>query len=296
MELRNITYYPTYVTEASLADLGVGANAIADYRSRDLSNKIMRVQEIAATPNTNVTARIKEDIRSIEDSNTISLDHDSIFDLQCVSAFALSFHSTAVVSNYTYRYGYWMINPTIADKLFYKVKLNPVEKEICEELDLEKLVKNGDLPLPLDVILKRLFKKTSIRTVSQRLDVSSSGRTNMGKQYSPVDSFVILESVAFDKPPDDTYTTALKLTIDDKQDVHTMKTCACSGSTTDIPLFIPARDSIELELTSNKVISNYDCRYTYSEVRITEMIEQLFGLKPESKNPEIAKAIKAGTF
>jgi len=287
-------YLPCYITEAEVESLSSGDNVVGEIRDRELRGKMLRVQEIAVYPNANVIVRIRNDERSVEQSNAMSLDHTAQFDLHCRTLFYLNLYnsSAATISNYPYRYGYWLFKPTVSDKILYGMPLTDEEKAIADEFDLVRLVDEGSLPLPMDTMLKRVFKKTRTATVSWRGDLSTEG-ADVGSVYSPVGKMLVLESVALEKPSDGTYTTALNINVDESS-FHSMRAWAASGATYDIPLWIVAKDVIKLSLTTNKAISGYNVRFTYSEFRVTKYVQMLFGMIAREEDEELWKRVKSG--
>jgi len=263
--LDNARYLPCYITECGVESLNAGNNTVCEIKDRELRNRMLRVQDITLQPNENVTARIRQDTRSIEESNSMNMDYTAKYDLHCRTLFYLNLYNSSggAISNYWYRYGYWLFTPTVADKILYKMPLTDEEKAIATEFDLERLVDEGSLPLPMDTMLKRVFKRT------------------------------VLESVALERPPDGTHTTALNITVDERS-FHNMRAWAAAGAAVDIPLWIIAKDSIKLSLTTNNNINGYDMRFTYSEFRITKYIEVMFGAIAREENEDIWKRIRSG--
>lgn len=296
--LDNAKYLPCYVTEAGVETLSSGANTIAEIRDRELKGKTMRVQEIALDANADITARIREDNRSLEESSAMSIDHTSLFDLHCKKLFYMNLYNglAASIDNFPYRFGYWLFSPTVADKVFYDQKLSDEEEGIADEYDIRRLVDEGSLPLPIDTILKRVFKKSTSRTVGWHGDVTTATvGVDVGSEVSAVGKMIAIESVALEKPPLGTYTTALNITVDEKPFLD-MRAWACSGSLSDIPLFIPCKDSFSLSLTSNINIAAFDCRYSYSEFKITRFIEMLFSLISRNDDEDLWRRVKSGLY
>jgi len=292
--LDNARYLPCYITECEVESLSTGNNTVCEIKDRELRNRMLRVQDITLQPNENVTARIRQDTRSIEESNSMNMDYTAKYDLHCKTLFYLNLYNSSggAISNYWYRYGYWLFTPTVADKILYKMPLTDEEKAIATEFDLERLVDEGSLPLPMDTMLKRVFKRTKTATVSWHGDLTTDG-ADVGSIFSPVGKMLVLESVALERPPDGTHTTALNITVDERS-FHSMRAWAAAGAAVDIPLWIIAKDSIKLSLTTNNNINGYDMRFTYSEFRVTKYIEVMFGAIAREENEDIWKRIRSG--
>jgi len=291
--ISNARYLPAEVTVAEVQNLSVGNNPVADYRGRrDLKRNIMRVQNVAVEPNPNVTVAIRENARSIEESHSNSMNHSAVFDLFCSSLFFLQLNSTADISNYPYRYSFWLLKPTVADKIFLGLELNDEDKSIADEFGVEEEIEKGHLPIPLDSYIKTVFKRTTERTVSERIDIPTEG-VDVKTEYSSVGTLLILKGIAMDKPPDNTYTTELKIKVDDK-DFSSLRAWAMSGSTYDVPFFVPCIDSFSLRLETNTAISNYNMRYRYSEVRLTDYVKMLLDLIPRETDEDLYRKVRAG--
>jgi len=292
--LDNAKYLPTYVTNAEVRNLAVGRNSIADIRKNELKGKILKVEEIATDIDVKVSAKFKSDLESLEEANTVSLNHTAKFNLFCWSNFYLELYNAGAttINNFAYRHGYWLLKPTIADKILFNVNLTEEEKALAEKYDLTWLVENGSLPIPLDTLIKRTFKVKSRKTITWHGDIPAGG-VDIGKKYSPVGTILVLESVAMGKPPADTYTTALQIKVDE-HDFHELRAQAMSGSTYDVPLFVPAIDSFALRLITNMTVHGYNMRYTFATVKLTDYLGMMLGIIPSETKPDVYERIRTG--
>lgn len=294
----NARYFPVGITEAGVANLSTGANPVAELDRRDLQGKLMYVHQIATEPNSDVKARIREDLRSMEESNTSTLSHNCAFGLLCTGLFYLDLlnNSGGSLSNFAYRFSYDLFEPTVADKIALGLKLSDLEEKIADEFEVKRLVnEEGSLPVPLERRMNRMFRKTGTRTVTVRQDITTAG-IDVGSIYTPTNRFVALEGVAMEKPPDATYTTSLKIDVDGVRDWHSIRAWSLSGSDYDVPLFIPALESIRLGVETNTGISGYNLRYTYSEILLTDYAKVAFGLIPKEEKEDMWREIKAGVI
>lgn len=290
----NARYLPCFLTEAGVETLSPGANTIAEIRDRELKGKMMRVQEIALDANADITARIRENNRSLEESNALNLDNSARFDLHIRTLYYLNLYNNLAVpvSNFAYRYGFVLKKMTIADKIFYGIHLNSEEEGISEEYDIKMLVEEGSLPLPLETFLLRAFKKSTTRTVSFHGDLTTSG-SDVGSEVSSVGKILILEGISMEKPPTGAYTTRMDITCDETH-FHSIRAWACSGSLFDLKFFIPCKDSFALRLETNTGIAAYDCRYCYSEAKLTPFLKMLFGMTMRDENEDLWRRCVSG--
>lgn len=292
--LDNARYLPCYITEAGVQTLSSGQNTIAEIRDREMKGKMLRVQEVSVDANADILVRLRENNRSIEESNALNLCHTAKFDLHARTLFYMSLYNNLAVSveNFAYRFGYWLKRMDCADKYFYGIRLNDEEEGIADEFDVKRLVDEGSLPLPMDVLQKRIFKKSTTRTVSWHGDLPVAG-ADVGSEVSSVGKMLIIEGISMEKTPLGTYTSALNITVDER-DFHSMRAWAASGSLSDIPLWIPAKDSFSLSLTTNLAIAGFDMRYTYSEFKITPYIETLFNLRLRDEDENMWRRVQSG--
>lgn len=288
-------YLPQYITEAAIATLGTESNVIAEIKKVHLGGKMMRVRKVAVDANPDVLVRLRENARSMQESNAFTIDHTAQYDLHCTSLFYFSLYNTTAVAipSFAYRYGYWLEKPTVADKLFYDLALTPEDKSIAKEFDIASMVKTGILPIPLDKLIEREFQITTKRTVSKHENLTTGG-LDLGTELPSTDTFLILLGIALEKPPTSAYTTQVNITVDKDPDYHTMRAWAGSGSGYDIPLWIPAVDSFELRLETNTAIAGYDARYTYAEAKLTDWIKMKFGILLPEDDMDLYRRIRAG--
>lgn len=294
--LDNAKHLPCQVTVAEVKNLGTGRNRIADIRKRELKDKALVLTQLATEPKKYVDAELKVDIESMIRYPTLALDHTAQFYLFALDTFIFNIfnNSGANISNFAYRYSFFLAKPTIADKIFRGISLTDEERTIAEELDLTVDIEEGVFPLPLETYTERVFKPSTLRTKTWTGDVTTDG-ADIAKEYSPLGEILVLKSIACDKPPDATYTTELKLTVDDN-DFLDIRAWAMSSATTDVPFFVPAIDSFAIRAETNTAVSNFSVRYTFATVKLTKYLQMLLGLIPEEEDTDLAKKIRAGVI
>jgi len=293
--LDNAKYPPTYVTIAEVRNLPAGKKeVVADIRKTELKGRILKVESISTDPNVAVKVMFKGDLWSPEEVNAMCLDHTAKFNIPCWSNFYLEVRNigTSDIQNFAYRYGFWVLKPTIADKIVSNISLTSNEKELAEKHKIYQLIEKGVLPLTLESFIKQVYKPVFRYTISWHGSVPIEG-VEVARRYSPTGTILVLEGVAMDKPPDATYTTTLKISVDE-EDFLEMRAQAMSGSTLDVPLFVPAVDSFSLNLTTNMAISAYNMRYTFSVVRLTKFLELLFGIIAAEEELSLYERIRVG--
>jgi hypothetical protein len=290
--LDNAKYLPTYITEAEVSNLAVGDTNVVQRRSREFKGKILQVQEVSVDADGDVTVKIKHDNATLSESNALNLDHLSPFMLPCRSLFYCGLNTTVAKTNFAYRHGFWLLKPTVADKIFYGMVLSAEEQAIADEYDLARMVELGTLPLSVDTMLKRVFKCERQMTVSKHIDLGVAGAV-MGEEFSPTDTILVLEGVALEKTATGAFTTACAVTVDEKS-YHSLRAWAASGATYNLPFWIPCEDMFRLSLSTNIAIAGYDCRYTYSVVKLTEYLEMFLGMVPKEQNEDLWKRVVSG--
>jgi len=293
--LDNAKYPPTYVTIAEVRNLPAGKKEIvADIRKTELKGRILKVESISTDPNVAVKVMFKGDLWSPEEVNAMCLDHTAKFNIPCWSNFYLELRNTGTreIQNFAYRYGFWVLRPTIVDKIVSNVSLTSNEKELAEKYKIHQLVEKGTLPLTLESFIKQAYKPIFRYTISWHGDIPVEG-VEVARWYSPIGTILVLESVAMDKPPDALHTTALKISVDEV-DFLEMRAQAMSGSTYDVPLFIPAIDSFSLRLVTNIAVSGYNMRYTFATAKLTRYLGMILGIVPPETDPEMYERIRCG--
>lgn len=287
-------YLPQYISEAEVKNIAPGKNIIAEINTAKLAGRIMRARKVAVGADPDILLRLRENARSMQESNAMVMDHTAEFDMHCVTLFYFSLYNktAAVIPNFAYRYGYWLEKPTVADKIFYGLRLTEEDKTIAKEFDIAMLVGKGILPIPLDKFIEREFQITTKRTVTKHENLTTAG-LDLGKELPSTDTFLILLGIALEKPPDATYTTRVDIKVNDVE-YHTLRAWACSGATYDIPLWIPAIDSFALRLETNTNIAGYDARYTYAEAKLSDWMKMKFGILLPEEDKDLYRRIRAG--
>lgn len=300
--LEAVRYPPELLPDAAYFSPAAGADAEVLNLTRLPANMLARIKDIGAQRGgvgTQAELRLKADSETfnVPTAAIPNLTEPTQFDLLASKSARILLHAVDDLTgdNYKVWHGLWAWRATIADKLALGIPLTVEEKSINEELGIYKTVERGTLPAKQERI--DLYEHYPIyrETHSIYKDVPVAGiLVDTIRPRKIGDQFVVLEKVSCD-------TTAVgdtvKLTIardDDGSRASPLLELSCYSMALsfDIPCFIPALREINLWLEAGVLQADYKMRYTFSVMRLTNILRARWGLITEPA--ELIKKVKGG--
>jgi len=302
-------YFPEQLPDAAVITIGAGAEAtpiILDLRS--FPGLLLRLSEIAADRDDEVETRFKLEgkdyLRTLAGSMFDGLQNN--FSLLARQGLYYNLYNKGAggKTNYKTFFSLWVIKPTVAHKLLYRIPLTPEEQKLNKDLNIANEVDKGILPLPLDFQIKREYQLIHEETHSFQVTVPTTGVSV--ETITPVKDkeFVVLTKLSAD--PGDAAADNIRIAIDRDyiSDYVEFPTWAL-GTTPSVALgkeiscFIPALNELRIKLkaTTSKVIN---IRFTVWSCVLTNMFRVKWGLVTRDELPDKQKEaydkIIAGVF
>ncbi|MHC1622960.1 MAG: hypothetical protein ACXQTR_00010 [Candidatus Methanospirareceae archaeon] len=289
-------YTPVFLPLCYVKSLIPGTNTVVDVLSKEFpKNCWIELSKVWATRNSNVTLWVYQDGINRVDANTNALlDLDKANEMKVVNMnrFKVDLRSTTTVSPYIIRLGVWIDTPTIADKLQMGVKLTDEEREIAEELGLLDSFAKGLVPVPREYFVQRHYQVINELTRAIQADLTATGGLYYNYTSTSPDRFFVVKSIACMDTSATTYNAAVTI-IRDEEEALSIPLPALSIDY-DIPLFIPAMDTVEIVFTTDTDVSDFRARWTIAECRLTDYLKMKWGLISKEENEDLWKEVIAG--
>ncbi len=220
------------------------------------------------------------------------------YDLLATKSARLQVYGVAALTNYKVWHNLLVTKATIADKIALGIPLTAEEKSINEELGISKTVDRGTLPI-WDFERYKLYEYRVLYKETRTIykDVPATGiLVDTIRPRRIGDQFIVLEKVSCDTTA---VGDAVKLTIardDDGSRASPLLTLNCYSMALsfDIPCFIPALREINLWLEAGALQTAYKMRYTYSVMKLSNLLRMRFGIMAKENNLDLWKRVKGG--
>jgi len=303
--ITRVKYPPELLPDAVFNNITGGteiAPPILDLRR--LSEKLLRLSEIAVERDADVELRIKNDDMGLHSAYNLA---GGFFDLpSTVSPYANNFQMLATnklyynlfstVNKTAFRtsYGIWVQNLTIADKLKLGIPLSSEEKAIDKEFDVSSTVEKGLLPLPLEQQVEREYRSQLIseETHGRTINVTATSQA-VETIYPKADQFLVLTKLAA-TPGGAADNIRISISRDTDADyIPDLKPFAV-GLERELSCFIPALSSLSLNIIAAGAVTVY-IRYTILKIKLSNILRCRFGLLSKEEAPgDVWGKVKAG--
>jgi len=289
-------YMPVFLPLCYVKSLTAGTNPVVDVLSKEFpKNSWIELSKVWVTRNSNVSLWVYQDGINRVDANTNALSGlDKADEMKVVNMnrFKVDLHATTTVSPYILRLGVWIDTPTIADKLQRGIRLTDEEYEIADELGLLDSFAKGLVPVPREYFIQRHYQVVNELTRAIQTDLTATGGLYYHYTSTSPDRFFVVKSIACIDTSGTTFNAAVTI-IRDEEEALSIPLPALSIDY-DIPLFIPAMDTVELVFMTDTDISDFRARWTIAECRLTDYLKMKWGLISRDENEDLWKEVVAG--
>jgi len=298
--LEAIKFYPEILPSAEYVSPGVGVTSEVMNLTRLPPSLLVRLQDVGAQRDVDAELRLKVDNETFEVPAAAipDLTEPTQFDLLASKSARLQVHGVGALANYKIWHNLFVTKATIADKLALGIPLNAEEKAINEELGINKTVDRGTLPI-WDFERYKLYEYRVLykETRSIYKDVPVAGiLVDTIRPRKVGDQFVVLEKISCDTTA---VGDAVKLTIARDDDGSRASpflelNCYSMALSFDIPCFIPALRELNLWLEAGALQADYKMRFTYSVMKLSNILRMRWNLIAKEDNPDLWKRVKGG--
>ena len=300
--IRTVKYSPELLPDSWFGNVplnGEVAPVILDLKHFD---KILRLGQMQMPPTANVNLRAKYDGVSIE-QNTAAMLADlagapqkGAWNLPALSQLYFNFFGVAAVVGYSTHYHIWASIPTIADKIFWGVTLNPAEQAIATELGIADTVQKGLLPLPIDQQVEREYPVVGEETHTRSVTIAAGAVVYpIEVMYAKPNEILVLTKIA---AAAGTAAQNIQIIVDRDTDANyvTMPTFPLSLTVGgEVDCFIPALTQIRLTTQASVAPSAELFRYTIKRIKLNNILRVRFGILPQAQAPaDLWKKVLAG--
>lgn len=301
--LEAIKYPPELLPDAAYFSPAAGADAEVLNLTRLPANMLVRIKDVGAARGgvgTQAELRLKADSETfnVPTAAIPDLTEPTQFDLLASKSARILLHAIDDLTgdNYKVWHGLWVLKQTIADKLALAIPLTAEEKAINEELGIYKTVERGTLPARIDRF--QLYEYWPIyretRTIRETVPVTGLAVDTIRPRKIGA-QFVVLEKVSCATAAAVANNTRMTIWRDDDgsaaSPLLTLHTWVMALSY-DIPMFLPALREINIRLECDIAEADYECRYTYTVYRMTNILRARWGLISEPA--ELIQKVKGG--
>jgi len=298
--LESCKFFPELLPSAEYVSPGLGATAEVMNLTRLPPSLLVRLQDVGAQRDVDAELRFKADSETFNVSAAAipDLTVPTQYDLLATKSARLQVYGVAALTNYKVWHNLLVTKATIADKLALGIPLTAEEKSINEELGISKTVERGTLPI-WDFERYKLYEYRVIlkETRSIYKDVPVAGiLVDTIRPRKVGDQFVVLEKISCDTTA---VGDAVKLTIardDDGSRASPLLelNCYSMALSFDIPCFIPALRELNLWLEAGALQADYKMRFTYSVMKLSNILRMRWNLIAKEDNPDLWKRVKGG--
>lgn len=300
-EIEGVRYLPEIIPQAGIVDIGENSsksilNLKRIYKERNPYFVVLK--SFTAESNSNVEFRFTVDGRLEAYINC------GMLDLKDIDAYYLATDNLAIdlrntgsaLSNFRYRYSLAIVPANVAYKIRYGKSLVGDEPTIADEYDVEKAIKLGVAPYPLDYYIKRVYNiyRRSVNVYSGSLPTSGIEI----KLNPTARTFIVLTGIKTTIPSDPSYNTIITITRDDSPDDYvTLTAYAMSdsgGNPVRVDCFIPAIDTITVSVSTDTAITDYKLELYYDIVFLTDYLKMAFGLMAKEEDEALWRMVKSG--
>lgn len=303
--LEAIKYPPELLPDAAYFSPAAGADAEVLNLTRLPANMLVRIKDIGAQrgeAGTLAELRLKADSETfnVPTAAIPNLTEPTQFDLLASKSARILLHAIDDLTgdNYKVWYGLWAWKATIAEKLVLGIPLNAEERAINDELGIYKTVERGTLPAKQERI--NLYEHYPIyrETRAVRQTVTTDGLAlDTIRPIRPREQFVVLEKISCEVAPDVVGNTRITLWRDDDGSAASPFISLDTWVTAlsfDIPMWIPALRELNLRVETDDERTDYRIRWTYSVMRLTNILRMRWGLLAKEDNPDLWKRVVGG--
>jgi len=282
--IRKARYFPELLPMCHAQDLAAGDNAIISLSTPTVSvDYPILTDKLTATPNANVLLKIKADRESAHEAETIPLDamgELTPLEFRVTANLSLILNSDAIVPDYKFYLGIWVVKPSVAQKILWGLPLSAAEEALSAKRGVRDSVLKGVLPFPIPYGIERECMGLR-QTYTERVATTVTGQTTPIVTLSPLaGEFLVLESISADSGGGLTLANNAQIIVsrDDDRNYLSLPVFAM-GKTYDFPCFIPALRKLEIGYYADAVLANRDVRFVVSRYKLTNILRARFGLE-----------------
>ena len=303
--LEAVKYPPEILPDAAYVNPTAGNDATILNLTRLPANMLVRIKDVAADRGGVGTLA---ELRFKADSETFNVHNAAIPDFTEPTEYNLIASKSARIlvhaiddltgDNYKVWHDLQCWRATIADKLALGIPLNAEENAINSELGISKTVERGTLPIwdinRLKIYEYRVIYKET-RTLYETLPITGLAVDTI-RPRKIGDQFVVLEKVSCTATAVADTVTLNIWRDDDGSSASPSLTlqCASMNLSFDIPCFIPALRELNLRLEAGAQQLNYTMRYTYSVMKLSNILRMRWGMLAKEDNPDLWKRVIGG--
>jgi hypothetical protein len=265
-------YYPEIHAEAGVVTSTEAGGEICSHTR--INPYLVQLRTLATSRNPNTTIRLAIDGGSyIIDSRTLAR-HDynvaEILDIAAMRTMQMELVSDSGEGDITgqiYRYSARLTYPTLYEKVRHKMKLSAADEDLDARFDVSKRMNSGIMQLQ-DVV-----PPTEIREIAVRMTASANENPIVHRElHATHGNKVILLGITAE-PAYSAETVYLRVDRDDQDELQRFDTYAFTADF-EQELYIPALDSIKVQLRNTVAVSNHLIRFRYATAPLT-LIEKL---------------------
>lgn len=206
--------------------------------------------------------------------------------------------TAAPVAAYTTHFNVWVQNPSIADKIVWKMRMDDWEKAIAEKHNLYNTIEKGLLPhsIAQQILGEYIVVGEESHSRSITIAVAATPYT-IENLYPRPDEIIVLTRIA---AAPGTAAQDVRIIIDRDQngqyaDVRCFPLSLIQGG--EINCFIPATSEIRLTTTSTVAPGAHLFSFTFQRIRLTNILRCRFGLVTKDEVPgDTWDKVLAGIF
>lgn len=300
-EIEGVRYLPEIIPQAGIIDIGEGSSkSILNLKRIYKENNpyFVILKSFTAESNSNVEFRITVDgrLETYVNCGMLNLEDTDAYYLATENLSVDLRNTGSALSNFRYRYSLAIVPANVAYKIRYGKSLVGDEPTIADEYGVEKAVKLGVAPYPLDYYIKRVYNvyRKGVEVYSGNLPTSGI-KINLNPT---VGTFIVLTGIKTTVPSDPSYNTIITITRDDSPEDYITLTayamCDSNGNPVKIDCFIPAIDTLTVSVETDTAISDYKLELYYDIVFLTDYLKMAFGLMAKEEDEELWRMVKSG--
>jgi|DewCreStandDraft_5_1066085.scaffolds.fasta_scaffold01244_26 hypothetical protein len=278
-------YYPELLPDARVVSVSAGSEIsppILDLRRYE--PKFLRLVNLAVETSANVEVRVRADADNYKINAGGLPDLKSArWELLGTALLYLNLYGVGSVSDYRVRFGVWVYEPSVAEKIMLGRRLDQEESRIASALNLAASVQKGVLPVPISYLLEREYNTVGEVARTAVLDLAANTEVTVGVVNPNPGEFLVLTGLA---AAPGTVAQNVRIRIDRDRDADYIEIPTYPLSLDDpIQCWVPALREFRIKAIASQNVAGWAMRYEVRRCVMTNVLRVRFGLLDRERTP-----------